>query len=57
MAAGVVSGAALVCSARLPVRHRKPPNGVLLVLDIIYVLGVIALFVLVGVVGKAVEKL
>jgi len=29
----------------------------LLVLDIVYVLGIIALFVLVGVIGKAVEKL
>ena len=40
-----------------PKWDRPPPDGDLLVLDIVYVLGIIALFVLVGVIGKAVEKL
>lgn len=41
---------------------RRPPGAVplersLLVLDIVYVLGVIILFSLVGLIGKAVDKL
>ena len=39
--------------------HAPPTGGVesLLVLDLLYVVGVIAVFVIVGLVAKAVEKL
>jgi hypothetical protein len=49
---------------RVPSGVRRPVRAALLsrdrspvVLDVVYVLGVIALFVIVGLIGKAVEKL
>jgi len=42
--------------ARRVVRSRHPESGVL-VLDLIYVIAVIAVFVVVGLIAKGVEKL
>ncbi len=45
---------------RLPARGRHPrlqPSNGVLVLDLVYLLGIIVLFAAVGLLGRAVEKL
>lgn len=51
----LIGSCALRCAA--PERGPQSLRSESFVLDIVYVLGVIALFVIVGLVGKAVEKL
>lgn len=48
------------CSETLPARrHRglRHPNHGVFVLDVVYLLGIIAVFVLVGLIARGVEKL
>ncbi|RXZ67749.1 hypothetical protein ESP51_16530 [Agromyces albus] len=48
------------CSERLPARRvsgRRPSNLGVFVLDVVYLLGIIAVFVLVGLIARGVEKL
>lgn len=56
LGAGVASVVAPGPGVRSPCGRSTPESGVL-VLDIACILGVIALFALVGLIGKAVEKL